>query len=289
MPSSMYGHRQGARDFDLAAAILGRRPEIASTLITHRFPLDAAAEAFATARDRGGRRHQGRPRTMTVKVGIVGTSWWSDAMYLPALAGHPDAEVVGGVRTQSRLDPPVRRVVVDPTVVHRRRRHAARRRARRRDRRQCQRQPLPDRDGRPGSRAARPLREAARPRCRPGPADDRGGGRRRCRHPRAVHLPLHAGQPMGEAARRRGLRRSGAPRRPALLRPLRRRPRLLVALRPGRRGRRHHRRPRPPLDPPRPLARRRHGAVGVGSVDHVRGPGRPAPTGPTTTGSRTAR
>ncbi|PJF39481.1 MAG: oxidoreductase [Phototrophicales bacterium] len=29
-----------------------------------------------------------------VRVGIVGTSWWSDAMYLPALAAHPLAEVV---------------------------------------------------------------------------------------------------------------------------------------------------------------------------------------------------
>ena len=31
---------------------------------------------------------------MTVRVGVVGTSWWSDAMYLPALREHPDAEVV---------------------------------------------------------------------------------------------------------------------------------------------------------------------------------------------------
>ena len=28
-----------------------------------------------------------------VKVGIVGTSWWSDAMYMPALSTHPQAEV----------------------------------------------------------------------------------------------------------------------------------------------------------------------------------------------------
>ncbi len=32
---------------------------------------------------------------MTVRVGVLGTSWWADAMYLPALAAHPDAEVVG--------------------------------------------------------------------------------------------------------------------------------------------------------------------------------------------------
>ena len=28
---------------------------------------------------------------MTLKIGVVGTSWWADAMYLPALASHSDA------------------------------------------------------------------------------------------------------------------------------------------------------------------------------------------------------
>lgn len=31
---------------------------------------------------------------MTIRVGLFGTSWWADAMYMPALAGHPDVEVV---------------------------------------------------------------------------------------------------------------------------------------------------------------------------------------------------
>jgi predicted dehydrogenase len=31
---------------------------------------------------------------MTIRVGVFGTSWWSDAMYLPPLVRHPDAEVV---------------------------------------------------------------------------------------------------------------------------------------------------------------------------------------------------
>lgn len=52
VPSMMYGHVGAARDFDVAAALLARRPELGPTLITHRFPLDAAREAFATARDR---------------------------------------------------------------------------------------------------------------------------------------------------------------------------------------------------------------------------------------------
>lgn len=52
VPSSMYGRHGAARDFDVAAGILAARPEITGTLITHRFPLDAAAEAFAAAGDR---------------------------------------------------------------------------------------------------------------------------------------------------------------------------------------------------------------------------------------------
>jgi len=28
-----------------------------------------------------------------VRIGIVGTSWWTDSMYMPALAAHPNAEV----------------------------------------------------------------------------------------------------------------------------------------------------------------------------------------------------
>ena len=32
---------------------------------------------------------------MSVRVGVVGTSWWADSMYLPALTAHPDAELVG--------------------------------------------------------------------------------------------------------------------------------------------------------------------------------------------------
>jgi predicted dehydrogenase len=38
-----------------------------------------------------------------VRIGIAGTSWWADAMYLPALASHPLADlrgIVGGRRTE---------------------------------------------------------------------------------------------------------------------------------------------------------------------------------------------
>lgn len=52
-PSSMYGRHSGGRDVDGAAALLAATPELARTVITHRLPLDAAAEAFRIARDRG--------------------------------------------------------------------------------------------------------------------------------------------------------------------------------------------------------------------------------------------
>jgi threonine dehydrogenase-like Zn-dependent dehydrogenase len=50
--SMVYGSDAHGRDFDHAARILAARPELGPTLITHRFPLDAAVEAFAVARDR---------------------------------------------------------------------------------------------------------------------------------------------------------------------------------------------------------------------------------------------
>jgi len=52
LASMMYGSDADGRDFDRAARLLADRPELGPTLITHRFPLDAAADAFACARDR---------------------------------------------------------------------------------------------------------------------------------------------------------------------------------------------------------------------------------------------
>jgi L-iditol 2-dehydrogenase len=54
VPSSMYGRSGPSRDFDAAAALLVSRPEVPDLIITHRFPLDAAAEAFAAAGNRAG-------------------------------------------------------------------------------------------------------------------------------------------------------------------------------------------------------------------------------------------
>ena len=47
-----YSHHDGGSDFGTAVALLAARPQIAEALITHRFPLEAAAEAFRTAGDR---------------------------------------------------------------------------------------------------------------------------------------------------------------------------------------------------------------------------------------------
>jgi threonine dehydrogenase-like Zn-dependent dehydrogenase len=53
VPASQYNRAaDGVRDVDLAASLLAQTPAIAESLITHRFPLDAATEAFAVARDR---------------------------------------------------------------------------------------------------------------------------------------------------------------------------------------------------------------------------------------------
>jgi len=50
--SLTYNRHAGGRDFDSAAALLAARPEIASILITHRFPLEESRAAFAVAADR---------------------------------------------------------------------------------------------------------------------------------------------------------------------------------------------------------------------------------------------
>lgn len=52
VPASLYNRGPAGRDVDAAAALLAANPEIPATLVTHRFPLDAATEAFATAADR---------------------------------------------------------------------------------------------------------------------------------------------------------------------------------------------------------------------------------------------
>jgi 2-desacetyl-2-hydroxyethyl bacteriochlorophyllide A dehydrogenase len=51
-PALGYAESDRRREFAAAAELLSTRPEIAETLITHRFPLDDAHEAFRIARDR---------------------------------------------------------------------------------------------------------------------------------------------------------------------------------------------------------------------------------------------
>ena len=53
-PTTLYGRHAGGRDVDNAAALLATTPELAPTIVTHRFPLEAVAEAFGTAANRSG-------------------------------------------------------------------------------------------------------------------------------------------------------------------------------------------------------------------------------------------
>jgi threonine dehydrogenase-like Zn-dependent dehydrogenase len=50
--SVIYGRNAAGRDVDAAVALLAGMPELAPAVITHRFPLDDAAHAFAVAADR---------------------------------------------------------------------------------------------------------------------------------------------------------------------------------------------------------------------------------------------
>lgn len=52
VPAIVYGHHCGEREMDAAAAVLGTHPEIAPAIVSHRFGIDDAAEAFRAAGDR---------------------------------------------------------------------------------------------------------------------------------------------------------------------------------------------------------------------------------------------
>jgi threonine dehydrogenase-like Zn-dependent dehydrogenase len=52
IPSLGYCDHDGVREMDEAAAMLAEDPEIARVLVTHRFPLEDAEEAFRVAADR---------------------------------------------------------------------------------------------------------------------------------------------------------------------------------------------------------------------------------------------
>jgi threonine dehydrogenase-like Zn-dependent dehydrogenase len=52
VPSFLYAHHHGVREFEEAANVLAANPDIADTIVTHRFSLDDTPEAFRVAADR---------------------------------------------------------------------------------------------------------------------------------------------------------------------------------------------------------------------------------------------
>ncbi|MGP3961956.1 zinc-dependent alcohol dehydrogenase [Nonomuraea sp. 3N208] len=51
--SIAYGRHEGVREVEEVASMFAKKPEIAQTIITHRFPIQEAREAFRVAADRG--------------------------------------------------------------------------------------------------------------------------------------------------------------------------------------------------------------------------------------------
>ncbi|CAB4568636.1 MAG: alcohol dehydrogenase catalytic domain-containing protein [Actinobacteria bacterium] len=52
VPSIFYGHNEDHNDFMEAVDMLQRHPEITATIVTHRYALDEAVQAFETAKDK---------------------------------------------------------------------------------------------------------------------------------------------------------------------------------------------------------------------------------------------
>ena len=52
IPAMMYSRTAAGREISSAAALLSEMPQLGDALISHRYPLDGAKEAFAAARDR---------------------------------------------------------------------------------------------------------------------------------------------------------------------------------------------------------------------------------------------
>jgi len=52
VPSLGYCRHGHGRDFEDAAALLASVPDLVDALVTHRFPLEDAAEAFRVAADK---------------------------------------------------------------------------------------------------------------------------------------------------------------------------------------------------------------------------------------------
>ena len=68
VPALGYCRHSHGRDFDDAANLLASTPSLVDALVTHRFPIEEAAEAFRVAADKSTGRAPGRDRTVVLTV-----------------------------------------------------------------------------------------------------------------------------------------------------------------------------------------------------------------------------
>ena len=75
VPSTMYGHHHGTREFVTGAEVLAVTPELPDTLITHRFDLDDAAQraGWPATAPPGPSRCSSRPDPGRRQVPVAGS------------------------------------------------------------------------------------------------------------------------------------------------------------------------------------------------------------------------
>ena len=72
MPALGYCRHEHGRDFEDAANLLASTPHLVDALITHRFPIEDAEEAFRVAADKSTGRAPGGDRAVVLTFVLTG-------------------------------------------------------------------------------------------------------------------------------------------------------------------------------------------------------------------------